>query len=169
MTWEEISQLEHPSGHRVLKLTEVLAHCAGKIDVMLDNKIAGFNEDVFTDVIHLLDTYGLRENALMIGSSESTEFFTGKVRLSCSRKQLEANLTRTDYSPDHYYLFSRDISAGDVTWAGEQGVMTVAAINAFLYPEESLMATAMEKTNAMKKNGVRIFQIDGIFEEFFRE
>lgn len=169
LTWEELQHLTHPSGYRILKLEEVLAHCAGKIAVMLDNKIAGFDEGIFREVVHLLDTYGLRENALMIGSSESTEFFTGKVRLSCSRTQLEANQSREDYRADHYYLFARDISAEDAAWAEEQGIMAVAAINAFLYPEASLMSTALEKTNTMKKNGVRIFQIDGIFEEFFRE
>nr|WP_301005348.1 glycerophosphodiester phosphodiesterase family protein [Lunatimonas sp.] len=169
MTWEEIRQLEHPSGYRVLRLEEALAVCAGSIDVMLDNKISGFDEGIFREVVDLLDTYSLRKNALMIGSSESTEFFTGKVRLSCSRAQLEANRSRADYRPDHYYLFSRDISADDVVWADEEGIMAVAAINAFLYPEASLMVTALEKTTGMKQNGVRIFQIDGIFEEFFRE
>nr|MBI1229263.1 hypothetical protein [Cytophagales bacterium] len=169
MTWDEIKQLQHPSGYRVLMLEEVLAHCAGKIHVMLDNKISGMDEAVFTRVIDLLSEYGMYGNALMIGSSASTEFFTGKLRLSCTREQLEANQKREDYSPEHYYLFSRDISREDVLWAQENGIMTVAAINSFAFPKENLMELARKQAAEMIANGVRIFQIDGIFEDFFND
>ncbi|EON75898.1 Glycerophosphoryl diester phosphodiesterase [Lunatimonas lonarensis] len=168
MTWEEIRKLRHPSGHRILRLEEVLAACAGRIEVMLDNKIDGFDEALFAQIIQLLQTYGLQDNAMMIGTTASTEYFTGKVRLSCSIDQLKANQSRPDYSPNHYYLFARDLTKEDVEWAAQRGIPVVAAINAFLYPEDSLMETAAEKTTTMIKNGVRIFQIDGIFEAFFR-
>jgi len=169
MTWDEIKQLQHPSGYRVLMLEEVLAHCSGKIHVMLDNKISGMDETLFTRVIDLLSKYGLYGDALMIGSSASTEFFTGKVRLSCTREQLEANQKREDYSPDNYYLFSRDISREDILWAQENGIMTVAAINSFAFPQENLMELARKQAVEMIANGVRIFQIDGIFEDFFKD
>jgi glycerophosphoryl diester phosphodiesterase len=168
MTWEEIRKLSHPSGHRILRLEEVLAACAGKIEVMLDNKIDGFDEALFAQIIQLLQTYGLQDNAMMIGTTASTEYFTGKIRLSCSIDQLKANQSRPDYSPNHYYLFARDLTREDVEWAAQRGIPVVAAINAFLYPEDSLMEAAAEKTTTMIKNGVRIFQIDGIFEAFFR-
>jgi len=169
MTWEEIQRLSHPSGYRVLLLEEVLAHCRGKIQVMLDNKIAGMDERLFTKVVELIKNYNLDQEALMIGSSASTEFFTGKIRLSCTRSQLEANQKRADYSPDHYYLFARDISKEDVAWAQDGGIMTVAAINSFTFPQEAIMESARQKTQELKENGVIRFQIDGIFEDFFRE
>lgn len=169
MTWKEIQSLKHPSGYRVLRLEEVLAHCQGNIQVMLDNKIAGMDEALFTKVVELLKQYNLDQEALMIGSSASTEFFTGKIRLSCTRSQLEANKARADYSPDHYYLFARDISREDFLWAKEQGIMTVAAINSFTFIQENLMETARQKTQKLKEIGVTYFQIDGIFEEFFKE
>jgi len=169
MTWKEIQILKHPSGYRVLLLEEVLAHCQGKIQVMLDNKIAGMDENLFSKVVDLLGEYKLDQNALMIGSSASTEYFTGKIRLSCTRGQLESNQSRADYSPDHYYLFARDISMEDVEWAREQGIMTVAAINSFTFPQENILEAARQKTQELKENGVVRFQIDGIFEDFFRE
>jgi glycerophosphoryl diester phosphodiesterase len=169
MTWEEIQSLKDQSGYRVLLLEEVLAFCYGKIQVMLDNKIAGMDEKLFTEVVNLLKKYNLDKEALMIGSSASTAFFTGKIKLSCTRSQLEANQNREDYNPDHYYLFARDLSKADVDWANEQGIMVVAALNSFTFPEESLMEAARHKTNELKENGVTCFQIDGIFEDFFRE
>ncbi len=169
MTWKEIQSLRHPSGYHVLLLEEVLTHCQGKIQVMLDNKISGMDEALFTKVVELLKKYNLDQDALMIGSSASTEFFTGKIRLSCTRSQLEANRTREDYSPDHYYLFARDISREDVEWAKEQGIMTVAAINSFTFPQDAIMESARQKTEKLKENGVTVFQIDGIFEDFFME
>lgn len=168
MTWDEIKQLNHPSGYRVLLLDEVLAHCQGKIRVMLDNKIAGFDEKLFTKVVDLVQKYNLREDALMIGSSASTEFFTGKIKLSCTRQQLEENQKRQDYRPENYYLFGRDISREDVLWAEENGILTVAPINAFTFPQDNTMEAAREKTEELKENGVFVFQIDGIFELFFR-
>lgn len=169
MTWKEIQSLRHPSGYRVLLLEEVLAYCQGKIQLMLDNKIAGMDEKLFTKVVDLLKKYKLDRDALMIGSSASTEFFTGKIRLSCTRTQLEANQKRPDYSPDHYYLFARDISRDDVLWAKERRIMTVAAINSFTFPQENLTEAARQKTQELKENGVTYFQIDGIFEEFFKD
>jgi len=169
MTWKEIQSLKHPSGYRVLLLEEVLAHCQGKIQVMLDNKIAGMDEKLFTKVVDLLKKHELDKDALMIGTSASTEFFTGKIRLSCTRSQLEVNQIRADYSSDHYYLFAREISKEDVDWAEARGIMTVAAINSFTFPQENLMEAARQKTQELKENGVIRFQIDGIFEEFFRE
>lgn len=169
MTWKEIQTLKHPSGYRVLLLEEVLAHCQGKIQVMLDNKIPGMDEKIFTKVLDLLRKHKLDQETLMIGSSASTEFFTGKIRLSCTRGQLEANQSRADYNPDHYYLFAREISKEDVIWAGEQGIMTVAAINSFTFPQENILEAARKKSQELKENGVVNFQIDGIFEDFFRE
>lgn len=169
MTWQEIREMKHPSGYRVLLLEEVLAYCEGKIQVMLDNKIAGMDEKLFYKVVELLKKYKLDQDALMIGSSASTEFFTGKIRLSCTRNQLEANQSRADYSPDLYYLFARDISKDDVLWAKERGIMTVAAVNSFTFPQENIMESALRKTEELKANGVVRFQIDGIFESFFKE
>jgi hypothetical protein len=82
---------------------------------------------------------------------------------------LEANQKREDYSPEHYYLFSRDISGDDVIWAQENGIMTVAAINSFAFPQENLMELARKQAVEMIATGVRIFQIDGIFEDFFKD
>ncbi|HRQ50330.1 MAG TPA: glycerophosphodiester phosphodiesterase family protein, partial [Agriterribacter sp.] len=114
MTWGEISTLQSNTGSRVLQFEEALQYCSGKIDVMIDNKIKGNDTALFGNVVALLKKYGLQKGALMIGTEESTDFFTGRIKLSCTRKQLEENMLKPGYSPSHYYLFGNELSRDDV-------------------------------------------------------
>ncbi len=117
MTWQDIHSLQNNLGNKVLSLEEVFAYCSGKLQVMIDNKTRGNDTVIFTRLLCLLKKYHLDKNALMIGTDESTELFTGKIKLSCTRSQLEDNKRRKDYSPSHYYLFDNDITKADVNWA----------------------------------------------------
>lgn len=168
MTWEQIQKLRTPFGTRVMLFEEVLQACQGKINVMIDNKIQGMDSALFYRVIALLDKYNLRKNALMIGTDESTEFFTSKVRLSCTRKQVEENKLRPDYNPDHYYLFSSTISKEDVEWARKEKLMVVGVLNhrSPFSPEarEKIKSTAAD----LLKAGVRTFQLDAAFEDLLK-
>jgi hypothetical protein len=151
-------------------LEEVFRFCAGhKMAVMLDNKITGLDSALFSGLSAMLDRYHLRETALMIGTDESTEFFTGKVRLSCSRKQLEENMKKPGYRPDHYYLFERpaSLTREDVAWARENNIRVVAAINKFHYRKSAdMMADAKKDCERMLAYGVTEFQIDSEFRPF---
>jgi len=167
MTWEEIRELTGDFGQKVLKLEMVLSHCAGKIQVMVDNKINGFEKEAFDEIINLLDRYELRGEALMIGTEASTEYFTGKIKLSCSIGQLKANVKRKNFSADHYYLFSSAIPSADFNWAKKHEVMVVGAINTWAYEHNRIKITPEETINNLKKVGVTCFQIDSVFEAFF--
>nr|WP_295922597.1 glycerophosphodiester phosphodiesterase family protein [uncultured Dyadobacter sp.] len=171
MKWEEIKLLRSRlDGCQPLLLEDVLRFCREKgMAVMLDNKIAGLDTALFGQVVALLDRYQLREGALMIGTDESTGFFTGRVRLSCSRRQLEANMRQAHYHARNYYLFERpaNVSAGDVQWAAENGIRVVAAINKFHYRKSAdMMADAQRDCARMLAYGVREFQIDSEFRKF---
>ncbi|MDN3686367.1 glycerophosphodiester phosphodiesterase [Cyclobacterium jeungdonense] len=168
MTWEEIRELTGRQGQHVLSLATVLSHCQGKIKVMIDNKISGFSKPLFDSLLALLDAYGLRSGALMIGTEASTEYFTGKLKLSCSLDQLKENRNRADFSPDHYYLFSTAISPQDFEWATEQGFLVVAAVNAWVFESGRIREPAEMVVENLKRAGVRTFQIDSVYEPFFR-
>lgn len=151
-------------------LEEVFRFCAeNKMAIMLDNKIAGLDSALFYGLIAMLDRYHLRETALMIGTDASTEFFTGKVRLSCSRKQLDENRQKPGYRPDHYYLFERpaSLTREDVHWARSHNIRVVAAINKFHYRKSAdMMADAKSDCLRMLEYGVTEFQIDSEFRQF---
>ncbi len=164
MTWEEISSLRSSVGEsRVLKFEEVLKYCKGKIQIMIDNKIPGKDTILFSRLVRLLRKYGMLDHALMIGTSASTPFFTGKIRLSCTRKQLEENMKKPDFSPSNYYLFAtpENLHVSDIRWAKKNNILIVAIINKFRYSKEKEPAEkANEDIERLKREGVVYYQID---------
>src|SRR5690606_12127620 len=132
MTWADVSQLKGDKDNRVLQFEEVLQFCRdNNLNVMIDNKINGFDSVLFMRVYDLVKHYELDEQAMMIGTTASAPFFTGKIKLSCTRSQLEENMLKEGYNPSHYYLFSGDISAEDAQWAADNDILAVGVINAW--------------------------------------
>jgi glycerophosphoryl diester phosphodiesterase len=173
MNWLEIKGLTSKLDRTTpLKLETVFQFCKkNKMNVMLDNKIEGLDTLLFTQLINLLDRYDLRKNALMIGTEESTEFFTGKIKLSCTMKQLEENKLRKDYRPDNYFLFDRpaNLSQKDVDQAKKDSIMIVAAINKYHYKSASKhYEDARRDCEKMKSLGIPYFQIDSEFASFLK-
>ncbi|WP_436415010.1 glycerophosphodiester phosphodiesterase [Petrimonas sp.] len=167
MTWVEIDSLVSESGTKVQKLEDALQLCAEKgLNVMIDNKISGFPQPVFDELLRLLDKYNLRTNALMIGTTESTEFFTGKIRLSCSREQLEQNMRRADYSTNHYYYFGNPTEE-DAEWAKKNNIMVVGVINEWALPKESEQQEVEKIQLNLKANNVGYVQLDSKYDTYF--
>jgi len=167
MTWKDIGQLRNANGYRVLKLEEVLQHCKGKLGVMIDNKLDGNDTAVWMRLSSLLKKYDLYNNALMIGTDESTEYFTGKIRLSCTRQQLETNMHRPDYKSSNYYLFSDSISKADNDWARRHNLLVVGVINAWAFHGTDAASQAAAQAERLKAAGVRTFQIDAEYASLF--
>lgn len=172
--WELAQKLTSKvdANHPML-LEDVFRFCAtNNMAVMLDNKITGLDSSLFYKMIGMLDKYHLRKTALMIGTDESTAFFTGKVRLSCSRKQLEENMQQPGYRPDDYYLFERPagLTREDVAWARENKIRVIAAINKFHYRKSAdMMGDAQKDCARMLEYGVTEFQIDSEFRKLLRK
>lgn len=171
LTWDEISKLRSDQGGSgVITLDEALRRCRGKLQVMIDNKVPGNDTLMFSNVVRLLKKYNLLEGALMIGTDESTEYFTGKIKLSCTRQQLEANKRKPGFRPRDFYLFggADTMTAGDVAWAGQEGILVVGAINRWHYREAANPDAAIASDIAKLKSwGVKNFQIDSEFSVYF--
>lgn len=173
MNWAEIQKLSSKLDENTpLKLETVFQFCSkNHMNIMLDNKIEGLDIMLFNKLLALLDKYNLREKALMIGTDESTEFFTGKVKLSCTRKQLEENRTRKDYKPDHYFLFERPAKTTkeDVDWSKKNEILVVAAINKYHYKNSiNMYGDAKDDCSKMMSLGIKYFQIDSEFAVFLK-
>ncbi|MBN8788070.1 MAG: glycerophosphodiester phosphodiesterase family protein [Terrimonas sp.] len=169
MTWREISRLSSDKNNsKVLSFEEALQFCSGKLGVMIDNKIAGNDTVLFSKVIALLKKYNLDKNALMIGTEASTPFFTGKIKLSCTRKQLEENMQKPGYSPAHYYLFDANLTKEDVIWAKKNNIMAVGVVNEWRYKRTDAGKDEIQKDiQRLKDTGLRYFQIDSQYQPFF--
>lgn len=165
MTWAEIRRLKSNKGTQILQLEEALKYCKGRMEVMIDNKVDGSDTVLFGKLLALLSKYRLLANALMIGTDESTEFFTGKIKLSCTRQQLEENMNRPDYSPQHYYLFGADLTGDDVAWALSKQILTVGVLNAWRYRQhKDPIPVVTADAKRMQSAGIRHFQLDTVFE-----
>jgi len=168
MNWADISQLRNSKGYRVQSLKEVFQFCRGRLGVMIDNKVRGNDTAVWMRLVSMLKEYGLYENALMIGTDESTDYFSGKIRLSCTRQQLEENMRKADYKSSDYYLFSGNITKEDANWARSHGILTVGVVNAWSFSPAEAAEKARSQAASLIAAGVDCFQIDAEFEELFR-
>lgn len=167
MRWDEIDRLVSDSGTKVQKLEDALSLCAKEgLNVMIDNKVKGLPIHVFDQLIDLLDTHNLRKTALMIGTTASTEHFTGKIRLSCTRKQLEQNMLRNDYNPDNYYFFGNP-SKDDAAWAKKNNIMIVGVINEWAIKKESEQEEVETIIQNLKLNGIEFVQFDSKYDRYF--
>ncbi|WP_192579292.1 glycerophosphodiester phosphodiesterase [Dyadobacter aurulentus] len=171
MEWSDVKKLKSTlDGGSPVLLEDVFRFCREhQMGVMLDNKIRGMDVKLFEKLIALVEKYQLRESALMIGTDESTDFFTGKIRLSCSRKQLEENMQKTGYKSENYFFFERpaNLSVGDVKWAKSLGIVTIAAINTYHYRDsKDALSDAREDCKRMLGFGVTTFQIDSEYRKF---
>lgn len=169
MDWNDVKELKGDLGNRVLSFEETLKFCQeSDLQVMVDNKIKGYDIDLFGEVVALLKKYKRLEHAMMIGTDESTAFFTGKVKLSCTRQQLQDNMLKSGFNPKDYYLFSKSISKEDVEWTRRHGIMAVGVINAWALKAGNMMEEASEEAKKLKEAGVGYYQIDSIFGSLFR-
>tara|TARA_R110000868_G_scaffold184855_2_gene426529 strand:- start:7272 stop:8081 length:810 start_codon:yes stop_codon:yes gene_type:complete len=169
MNWDEVKELKGDLGNKVLSFEEALRFChESNLQVMVDNKIDGFNSVLFGKVVALLKKYELSEHALMIGTDESTPFFTGKVKLSCTRQQLEEYMLKPGFNPNDYYLFSKNISKKDLEWTRKHGILAVGVINAWAIKGDSMLKEAQEEAKKLMKAGVGYYQIDSVFGFLFK-
>lgn len=168
MNWKDISALENGIGYKVQKFEDVLKYCSGKMGIMVDFKIRGNDPVLFNQLIDLLKQYNLYSNALMIGTEESTPFFIGKIKLSCTRKQIEEYMQKPNYKASDYYLFSGNISKEDVKWAKENNIQVIGVVNAWAFKNAAVMEKAEKQATALKEAGVKMVQIDSPFQPFFR-
>ncbi|NRF39580.1 glycerophosphodiester phosphodiesterase family protein [Pedobacter foliorum] len=167
MTWNQMSKLKGTKGNKILRFEDVLNYCKGKLQIMIDNKIDGNDTLLFAKVIDLLKKYNLYDNALMIGTDESTEFFTGKIKLSCTRKQLEENMLKPNYRSSNYFLFSDSISKADFEWAHQHNILAVGVINSWALKSSDAMQEAKMQADKLKSSGLLWFQIDSTYDHLF--
>lgn len=166
MTWKEISELKSENGTYVQKLEDVFKLCSELgLNVMIDNKITGFDIDICNHLIYLLDKYNLRENALMIGTTATTDFFTGKIKISCNKEQLKNNMNRNDYSPNNYYYFGNPTKE-DAIWAHQNNIMIVGVINSWAIPNEKEEIIVNEIINNLRDSQVNYIQLDSKYVSF---
>lgn len=163
LTWEEMRRYTSTNGHQIQELQTMLALCRSRgLQVMIDLKISGSDQSLFECIYDMLHLHGMADQALIIPSAEATDYFRGKIKLSCTRQQLETYQTRDDYSPAHYYLFANP-SPEDFEWAVAHHIQVVGAINYRASSGVDYAALAKK----LIELGVGYVQLDSRFAKYF--
>lgn len=169
LTWEEIRGLKSDrDGSSPILLEDALKYCKGRLQVMLDTKIAGNDTVNFKKIETLLRKYDLLDKALFIGSNEIRSYFNGKSKTGYSINALKQLKSQSEFNPERYFLFSHgnEIKEEDVKWAQANHVMVVPSINKYHYRDIAFMEGAKRDIENLKKWGVVYYQIDSEFDQW---
>ncbi|NGM67068.1 glycerophosphodiester phosphodiesterase [Sphingobacterium sp. SGR-19] len=163
LNWDVLRSLKSANGHTIQKLEDMLRVAADRrLQVMIDLKIQGYQSRRFEEIYTLLSDLHLADRALIIPTEEATDFFRGKIKLSCTKMQIEDYQQRSDYAAQHYYLFSNP-SPDDFQWAKRNNIQVVGVIN--YHPSKK--DNYEESAKALKEIGVEYIQLDSRFDKFF--
>ena len=171
MNWTEIKKLRASDGSRPLLFSEYAALCRGKIRVMLDIKPPGHSEGFYEAIEAVLREHALLDEAMIIGTSESRQWFLGKVRVGTDRNALRVAAKEDKDVAAKYMLFDRGRSLDETTfqWARSLRVPVVPAINEFHYADlENHVQAAKADVERLRHAGVEFFQIDSIYDIWLR-
>lgn len=170
LNWEEIKGLKSDrDGSSPVLLEDALNYCKGRLQVMLDTKIAGDDPVNFKKIEDLLRKYDLLDNAFVIGSNEIRNYFNGKSKTGYSINALKQLKSQSQFDPARYFLFSHgnEIKEEDVKWAQSNQVMVVPSINKYHYYRDiPFMEGAKRDIENLKKWGVVYYQIDSEFDRW---
>jgi glycerophosphoryl diester phosphodiesterase len=172
MTWEEISQLRATPGNtRPMLFDELCKLSRGRMQLMLDTKPPQHPESFLASIEQSMRENGLLENALVIGTGQSRQYFLGKAKVGATAERIRQMQSEGKDVAREMYVFEWGVTIqeSDVGWAQENGVLVVPSINTFHYPRfgKDPIADAGKDIARLKKAGVEYYQIDSVYEQYF--
>ena len=171
MTWEEIQQLRStPGNHRPLLFREFAAACRDNIRVMIEVKGPSHSTEYYRRIEQILRDNQLLDTAYMIGISEAKDYFKNKLKTSLQKDGLQQALAAGhDVSENHFlFLGAYRMEEDTVHLARDAKLPIVAAINKHHYRGGNGLQQAQQDANRMLEMGITMFQIDSVYDPFFK-
>ena len=171
LNWDSIRILKSDRDNSSpLLFEDVLKFCKGILEIMLDNKITGNDTVSFRRIELLMKKYGLLENALIIGTNETRNYFTGRAKTGYSFSALQKMKENPGFNASLYFLFDHGnvLTQESVNWAQQNKVLVVPSINKFHYTNIHFMQGADRDIMNLKQWGVEFYQIDSEFDRWLR-
>lgn len=169
MTWEEISHLQaSPGGERVLKFSEYVTACDGRLRLMLDVKGNDLPADYVDAIERVLIDHNMIEKTYAIGAEEVKQRLLDRGRVSRQHEDLFHAAEQGEDVSQRYFLFeaAKDLDESIIKRTQSLGVPVVAALNTFHYRGENQMEQAREDIKRMRALGVNEFQIDSVYDQW---
>lgn len=172
MTWPEIAQLRStPAGERPITFDELCARCRGRIRLMLDIK-GQYPDDFSRGLLDSLRRHQLLDSTFSLSGGPLPELSGGAIARAADRKALAAAIARGETVAKTRYLFELGsvLDEAAMELCRTHSVTPVAALNTFRYEEARVdpLEGARADARRLRALGVRHFQIDSVYDQFFK-
>lgn len=168
LTAAEVQQLRSKeTGLPPVLLDDFVKTSRGRIRLMLDFKEAR-DPALCRSVESILHKWQMLRDCYIIGSSYARHYFQGKTLVAGKYKALIAEGVPRDQLQSQYFLFERgaNLSPEIMAWAAKNKMQVVPYINLYHY-DRNAMARAHADVKRLWAAGVRTFQIDSAFDQWF--
>ena len=169
MDWSDIKQLRTIVGHsRPMRFEELAERCKGRMRLMLDVKNEPNPPEYYRAMEKALVRNELMGSTYILSDVETEAYFNGRLKQAASIDALQTSIARGE-PLSRYYLFdgAEKITNEVVALARSRNVDVVGAANIFAYKGSDAMARARSDLKKGYDAGVRAFQIDSVFHQFF--
>ena len=171
LDWAEISTFKaQPGGTAPLLFEEALKLCKGTLQIMVDTKGEGHSDAFYQNLERLLKENDLLDRALIIGSQENKNYFSGKAKVGVNLPMLKTAIQRQEDVANLYFLFmhGNELTPEIVAYAEKYKVEVVPSINVFHYKQIDPLKGAERDIKMLMREGVEYYQIDSEFDQWLR-
>lgn len=161
------------STEHIATLAQALASCAAlKLGVMLDIKAEGSSEHFLRRIAELLRLHQLQSSTVTISHDAAVrEALVDQVICPVSREDVERIQQDETHSLHGQFWFgwAAELDKTTVARLQQNGAFIIVSINTFHYPAHAQHALAGQDIRRLLAAGVEGFQIDSVYEPFFRQ
>jgi len=171
MDWAEVSTLRAtPGKSRPMRFEELAERCKGRMRLMLDVKNEPNPPEYYRALEQALTKNDLMESTYILSDVETEQFFRDRLPGAANGQALQAAAAEGKATPRNCYLFdgARTITAEAIALARRNNLDVIAAANTFEYRNDKSLDNVRADLQRAYTLGVRAFQIDSVYSEFFR-
>lgn len=172
-TSKELESIRYLKGSdTIIRLETALEACRELgMGIMLDIKKGRDSEPFLKQIDQLIEKHHLKDSAISITGSEAARHHLSHVRFTTTQEEMKRLRLDEKLDLSHRFWFGlpNQLQDGDIKRLKSAGALILPAINTFRYPAENHLQLAEEDIKRLEKQGVDGFQIDSIYDRFFKK
>jgi len=141
------------------------------LGIMMDIKDKGGSEEFFRQIVGIIRRHDLSRCAICISRIPRAESMWGEAVMFRLLDKEWSNLAETgkdSFRNRFWFGVPKDITDESIRALRERGALVIPAINTFRYHAASHLEEAAQDIRRMKAVGVDAFQIDSVYEGYFK-
>lgn len=172
LTWEEVKSLKPKTGnYRPVDFESMVKLYSGKIKYMIDMK--EITPVAFQKLEEIMNRYNLLDGETYFLGRLPREYFMDKAKFTFSIHdipEMKERVKQGENISKNFYLFgsgTNRMTSSAVKWCQQNSITVIVAINKHNYVYENHWEGAKRDIEYWKSCGVKFFQIDSCYENFF--